>query len=141
VEDRGLTKWNQVAAQIPGRNQQQCETHWDELQNPFVPKRCAWTQEEDDTLVKVVSIQGPGQWAVVASHLRGRSGKQCRERWHNQLNPDICKEPWSEEEDRVIQEMQNKYGNRWAQVGVCVPRLVGLTWLWCADYFPLARTD
>jgi hypothetical protein len=28
----------------------------------------------------------------------GRIGKQCRERWHNHLNPDINKEEWSETE-------------------------------------------
>ncbi|RYY81178.1 hypothetical protein EON63_15980, partial [archaeon] len=25
----------------------------------------------------------------------GRIGKQCRERWHNHLNPDINKAPWT----------------------------------------------
>jgi myb proto-oncogene protein len=25
----------------------------------------------------------------------GRIGKQCRERWHNHLNPDIKKDDWS----------------------------------------------
>jgi len=27
----------------------------------------------------------------------GRIGKQCRERWHNHLNPDIKKEDWSDQ--------------------------------------------
>lgn len=47
----------------------------------------------------------------------GRIGKQCRERWHNHLNPDIKKSPWSENEDRVIlQAQKDGIGNRWADI-------------------------
>ena len=31
------------------------------------------------------------RWAAIAQQLPGRIAKQCRERWHNHLNPDICK--------------------------------------------------
>jgi hypothetical protein len=34
--------------------------------------------------------------------LAGRTGKQCRERWHNQLDPGIKKEGWTDEEDRFV---------------------------------------
>ncbi|KAK7817845.1 transcription factor myb98, partial [Quercus suber] len=37
-----------------------------------------------------------GQWTVEED----RIGKQCRERWHNHLRPDIKKDTWSEEEDK-----------------------------------------
>ncbi len=46
----------------------------------------------------------------------GRIGKQCRERWHNHLNPDICKAPWTEEEDRIILQSHSDMGNRWAEI-------------------------
>lgn len=32
---------------------------------------------------------GVRKWAQVAEKLAGRAGKQCRERWHNHLRPDI----------------------------------------------------
>ena len=32
---------------------------------------------------------GEGKWAQIAEKLDGRAGKQCRERWHNHLRPDI----------------------------------------------------
>lgn len=52
----------------------------------------------------------------------GRIGKQCRERWHNHLNPNISKAPWSEDEDRVIlQSQMNGTGNRWAQLAKLLP--------------------
>lgn len=43
-------------------------------------------------------------------------GKQCRERWHNHLNPNIRKEGWTAEEDTVIFETHQKLGNQWAQI-------------------------
>jgi hypothetical protein len=55
-------------------------------------------------VLKLVSIHGPKNWSFIAKHLPGRIGKQCRERWHNHLNPGISKEKWSEQEDRTIME-------------------------------------
>lgn len=53
-------------------------------------------------MLKLVKSYGPKNWSFVAKHLPGRIGKQCRERWHNHLNPEIVKEKWTEEEDRII---------------------------------------
>ncbi|KAH8045163.1 RNA polymerase II transcription regulator recruiting protein [Aureococcus anophagefferens] len=61
----------------------------------------AWSAEEDALLLKAIEANGTRKWSVLASHLPGRTGKQCRERWHNQLNPDISKSPWTEDEDRA----------------------------------------
>jgi|TARA_B110000196_G_scaffold251846_1_gene221370 hypothetical protein len=34
--------------------------------------------------------------------VHGRSGKQCRLRWCNQIDPDIKHESWTEKEDAII---------------------------------------
>ena len=37
--------------------------------------------QEDQLIQQLVSVHGRREWAVIASHLPGRSGKQCRERF------------------------------------------------------------
>jgi hypothetical protein len=56
--------------------------------------------QEDQTVIELVGRIGAKKWSQIAQQLPGRIGKQCRERWHNHLNPNINKAPWSEQEDR-----------------------------------------
>jgi len=76
----------------------------------------AWTKEEDELLINLVEEHGPKNWSVIASSLKGRIGKQCRERWYNHLDPSIRKDPWAPEEDRIICDAHAKLGNRWADI-------------------------
>jgi hypothetical protein len=61
-----------------------------------------WTEEEDRTVDRLVQENGPHKWTFIAEHLPGRIGKQCRERWHNHLNPNINAQEWSEEEEWIL---------------------------------------
>jgi Myb-like DNA-binding domain len=47
--------------------------------------------QEDRKVIELVGKYGPKKWSAIAHELPGRIGKQCRERWHNHLNPDINK--------------------------------------------------
>jgi hypothetical protein len=53
--------------------------------------RRIWTAEEDEAIRAMVIKFGTKSWALIAENLQsefeisGRSGKQCRERWHNHL--------------------------------------------------------
>lgn len=48
--------------------------------------------------------------------LGNRVGKQCRERWHNHLSPEIVKRTWSESEEWLLYMLHVIYGNRWADI-------------------------
>jgi len=61
-----------------------------------------WSAEEDQKLLQAVEELGPKRWSAVASCVGTRSGKQCRLRWCNQIDPSIKREAWSEEEDTII---------------------------------------
>jgi hypothetical protein len=53
---------------------------------------------------------------VLSKHLDGRSGKQCRERYFNILDPNVKRGHWTIEEDHLIIELHNAIGNKWAEV-------------------------
>ena len=68
-----------------------------------------WTKEEDEKQKNLVQVYGPKNWSLIAKHFEGRIGKQCRERWHNHLNPDIKKDKWTEDEDNTLINAQKVY--------------------------------
>ncbi|XP_022992905.1 transcription factor MYB118-like [Cucurbita maxima] len=80
-----------------------------------------WTPQEDRLLVQLVDEYGIKKWSQIAKMLQGRVGKQCRERWHNHLRPDIRKDTWSEEEDRILIEAHKDIGNKWAEIARRLP--------------------
>jgi hypothetical protein len=79
--------------------------------------RCPWTKEEDAIITELVSLH-QSQWSKIALDLQARTtgvdkvrtGKQCRERWHNHLNPDVNKEAWTPGEDLILEEAHQRLG-------------------------------
>jgi hypothetical protein len=80
-------------------------------QEPVVVKG-VWSCEEDSMMRCLVTKFGR-KWSTIAQHMRGRNGKQCRERWHNHLDPTFVKRPWTIQEDTHIREYQARFGNRY----------------------------
>ena len=85
-------------------------------------RRRAWTEYEDSAIFFLVKELGLCSWNQLAERLskdfaiKHRSGKQCRERWHNHLDPHISKTPWTQHEEDCLQELHKALGNRWAEI-------------------------
>jgi len=120
VELFGEKQWRKISQHIPGRSSIQCLHRWSKILRPGLVKG-PWTPEEDQKLVAWVESEGPNKWAQAANYIVGRSGKQCRERWFNNLNPDVKKGEWTKEEDELIFGLYKKHGSSWSRIAKLVP--------------------
>ena len=92
--------------------------------HPFrtTKKRIPWTETEDKSIKSLVNKYGTTSWSLIAKHLgQNRSGKQCRERWYNQLNPEAKKNNWTEEEENILFTKNMHLGNKWADIASFLP--------------------
>ncbi|XP_008806025.2 transcription factor CSA isoform X2 [Phoenix dactylifera] len=87
-------------------------------------KLCArghWRPAEDSKLRELVALHGPQNWNLIAEKLEGRSGKSCRLRWFNQLDPRINRSAFTEEEEEKLMAAHRLYGNKWAMIARLFP--------------------
>jgi hypothetical protein len=82
----------------------------------------AWTKDEDVTLLRMFQqMQMPMKWSVVALSLPGRTGKQCRERYVNHLNPRLKVSEWNPIEDATIFHLYGTTGSHWSSMSKVIP--------------------
>ncbi|XP_071704853.1 transcription factor MYB3R-1-like isoform X2 [Rutidosis leptorrhynchoides] len=112
--------WKKIAECFKDRTDVQCLHRWQKVLNPELVKG-PWSREEDEVITRLVEQLGAKKWSTIAQHLPGRIGKQCRERWHNHLNPNINKEAWSQEEEIALIQAHQIYGNKWAELTKFLP--------------------
>lgn len=75
-----------------------------------------WTPEEDEKLIQLVGMNDGNNlsWSTISESIGTRSGKQCRERYINHLDPSINKQEWTADEETVLLKCQKIFGNKWA---------------------------
>ncbi|CAH8378083.1 unnamed protein product [Eruca vesicaria subsp. sativa] len=112
--------WKKIAECVKDRTDVQCLHRWQKVLNPELVKG-PWSKEEDNTIIALVEKYGPTKWSTISQHLPGRIGKQCRERWHNHLNPGINKNAWTQEEELTLIRAHQIYGNKWAELMKFLP--------------------
>ncbi|OMJ92339.1 hypothetical protein SteCoe_4888 [Stentor coeruleus] len=81
-----------------------------------------WTSDEDLILTEIALNAKTKRWNAISKKLclrlkfSHKTGKQCRERWVNYLNPKLHHEPWtSAEEDKLI-ELFKVIGKKWTKI-------------------------
>ena len=80
-----------------------------------------WTPEEDEKLLQWVQEHGAKDWRLLAEKLPGRDRRQCRNRWHDKVNPDINGGPWSEDEDKILMDNHKTLGSKWSKYRTLLP--------------------
>lgn len=72
-------------------------------------------------LSELVSKLGARNWSLIARGIPRRSGKSCRLRWCNQIDPCLKRKPFTDEEDTIILAAQAIRGNKWACIAKLLP--------------------
>ena len=78
-----------------------------------VPMKIKFTPEEDAKLISFVKEIGTKNWIRISQLMGTRNPRQCRERWCNYINPELRKDPWTEEEDKILEEKYAEFGPKW----------------------------
>jgi len=84
VKRFGTKKWAIIAELVPGRVGKQCRERWLNHLNANV-KKTAWTDEEDDILVRAQQELG-NRWSAIARLLPGRPENSVKNRWNSLIN-------------------------------------------------------
>ncbi|KAL1551041.1 transcription factor CSA-like [Salvia divinorum] len=103
---------------------QESHVHGSRSKDSAQSKLCArghWRPAEDAKLKDLVALYGPQNWNLIAEKLDGRSGKSCRLRWFNQLDPRINRRAFTEEEEERLMAAHRLYGNKWAMIARLFP--------------------
>ena len=86
-----------------------------------------WTKKDDMHLMTLINVYGPQRWNFL-SRLMSRefpmtpkTAKQCRERWHNKLDPQSINEPWTTLEEAKLLLLYIKHKNDWASISDNMP--------------------
>jgi len=126
LEELTETEIYQVALHLK-RSPSQCLSKLREVVATGTLRPGTWSPYEDSIISE--SVTSRKKWGEIAKSInrtihRGwkvRTGKQCKERWNNHLNPLINKGPWTLEEDIDLILLYLKFGKKWCKISASLP--------------------
>lgn len=104
--------WLKVAAEIPGRNNDQCAKRYKEILEPKLNEanRLQWTIDDDIQLITLVKRYGT-RWKLIGEEMKGRTGLSVRNRWRK-LVTAVTKKKASPEVMATFETITNVNGKR-----------------------------
>ena len=75
-----------------------------------------FSNKEDETLKRLVEELGTEKWTDIAEKLGTKNARQCRERWMNYLNPNINRQKFTEDEDKLLIALVSELGKKWVVI-------------------------
>ena len=77
-----------------------------------IHKRQRFTKEEDMLLTRYVNEYGY-KWDLIATKLNHKTKRQVKDRWMFYLNPELKAEPYTKDEDELLEKKLIELGNKW----------------------------
>lgn len=117
-DSRSKNKFRKKSAPYDSKSKNLAETKSDSesTSDSSQNQRRKFTAEEDLKLKKIISKYGAKKWDQIALLMPGRTGRQCRDRFHNYLNPSLQNGPWSKEEDILLEQKVYELGQHWNKI-------------------------
>ena len=108
--------WKDIASHFENKTSLQCSNHYENVLLPG-KKKGKWTEEEDSLVLNWVRKNGAKSWSKL--NLKGRTSKQIRERWINNLQLVFNKNQkfkWNSELDKLLLNLYMAHGTKWVYI-------------------------
>jgi hypothetical protein len=127
LETFGSHNWAKIAANVPGRNENQCKSKWWNMSKKATSTGTGtWTHVEEEQLVSAVESFGTASWVKVAGGVPGRNETQCRNKWYTMsrkaTSTGTGTGTWTEvEEQQLVSAVETVGSHNWAKIADYVP--------------------
>ncbi|KAM3147187.1 hypothetical protein pb186bvf_000903 [Paramecium bursaria] len=122
----------EFSSQYISKSPSQLKNYWYSLSKISI-SQTPWTFEEDHALFSIINkfkqTKYQNKWGRISVELEAanisnvfRSGRHCRERWINHLDPELQRQPWSTIDCIQMINLVNQNGRRWAIIAKLMNR-------------------
>ena len=84
-----------------------------------IKAKVSWTRVEYIILKDKRALCGQN-WELIATHLPGRQGKQCSNRYVNYIDSDLKKGQWTDYKESLLILLYERHGNQWSNIAKCM---------------------
>lgn len=95
------------------------DTTFSDPSNSQSSARRKFTTEEDEQLKSLIAKYGAKKWDKIALFMPGRTGRQCRDRFANYLEPSLTNSTWTKSEDLLLEQKVLECGQHWNVIAKC----------------------